>query len=346
MAKNRSFTVADDGVDPSRVPQLKLATGAQMPAVGLGTFGSDHAPAGEIAEAVLGAAAVGYRHFDCAAVYNNEREIGGALQTIMAGGIAREELFITSKLWNNRHAPADVIPACRQSLADLQLGYLDLYLVHWPFPNHHDPGVDAHARSDTARPYIHDEYMATWREMEKLVEMGLVRHIGSSNMTLPKMELLLRDAAIRPAVEEMELHPHFQQTTFFEYLRASGVAPVGYAPIGSPDRPERDRDPGDTVDIDDPVIVEIAKRHGIHPALVCIKWGVQRGQGVVPMSTKRRNYLANLRAVTEEPLTPSEMEAIATLDRNCRLIKGHVFLWKDGQTWEALWDMDGVITPP
>ncbi len=346
MAANPSFAVAADGVDPNAVPQLTLASGARMPAVGLGTFGSDHAPAGEIAEAVVGAASVGYRHFDCAAVYGNEREIGGALQTIMAGGVAREELFITSKLWNNKHAPADVLASCRKSLADLQLDFLDLYLVHWPFPNHHDPGVDAHARSDTARPYIHEEYMATWRAMEQLVELGLVRHIGTSNMTQPKMELLLRDAAIRPAVEELELHPHFQQQQLFDYLRANGIAPVGYAPIGSPDRPERDRTPGDTVDIEDPVIVEIAQRHGIHPALVCIKWGVQRGQGVVPMSTKRRNYLANLRAVTEKPLTASEMAAIAQLDRNSRLIKGHVFLWKDGQTWEALWDMDGVITPP
>ncbi len=339
------FAPAADGVDPRAVPQLTLATGASMPAVGLGTFGSDHAPAGEVAAAVLGAAAVGYRHFDCAAVYDNEREIGGALQTIIAGGVPREELFITSKLWNNQHAPEAVIAACRKSLDDLQLDYLDLYLVHWPFPNHHDPGVDAHARSDTARPYIHEEYMATWRAMEQLVEMGLVRHIGTSNMTRPKMELLLRDAVVRPAVEELELHPHFQQTAFVEYLRAEGVAPVGYSPIGSPDRPERDRTPDDTVDIADPIIVEIAQRHAIHPALVCIKWGVQRGQGVVPMSTKRRNYLANLRAVTEDPLSDAEMAAIAGIDRNCRLIKGHVFLWKDGQSWEALWDLDGVITP-
>lgn len=223
----------------------------------------------------------------------------------------------------------------------MQLDYLDLYLVHWPFPNHHDPGVDAHARSDTARPCIDAEYMATWREMEKLVEMRLVRQIGSSNMTPPKMEVLLRDAAIAPAVEEMELHPHFQQTQFFNYLCVHGVAPVGYAPIGSPARPDRDRTPGDTVDIEDPVILEIARRHGIHPAQVCIKWGVQRGQGVAPMSTRRRNYLANVRAVTEDPLRDAEMAAIAGIDRNCRLIKGMSFSGRTGRrgrrcgTWTA-----------
>jgi diketogulonate reductase-like aldo/keto reductase len=187
--------------------------------------------------------------------------------------------------------------------------------------------------------------MATWREMERLVEMGWVRHIGTSNMTIPKLERLLADARIRPAVEEMELHPHFQQPALFDYVRSHGMQPVGYAPIGSPDRPERDRTPDDTVDIEDPVIVEIARRHGIHPAVVCIKWAVQRGQIPIPMSTKRRNYLSNLRALVEDPLTAQEMEAIAGIDRNCRLIKGHVFLWKEGQTWEALWDVNGEITP-
>lgn len=337
---------APDAVDPAAVPAVTLYTGARMPAIGLGTFGSDHAPAAEIAQAVVGASEVGYRHFDCAAVYGNEDAIGGALQEIMARGVRREDLFVTSKLWNNRHAPADVIASCRQSLRDMRLDYLDCYLVHWPFPNHHDPGVDAHARADNARPYIHDEYMATWRAMESLVDAGLVRHIGTSNMTIPKLKLLLRDARIRPAVEQMELHPHFQQPELFEFVRAHGIQPVGYAPIGSPDRPERDRTTADTVDTQDPVIVEIAQRHGVHPAVVCIKWAVQRGQVPIPMSTKRSHYLANLRAVTQDPLSAAEMAAIARIDRNCRLIKGHVFLWKDEQTWEALWDMDGEITPP
>lgn len=343
---SRRFEVAADGVDPSRVPSVTLYTGARMPAIGLGTFGSDHCPADEVGEAVLGAASVGYRHFDCAAVYGNERHVGDALQAVLAGGVRREELWITSKLWNDKHGVDDVIPAFRQSLADLQLDYLDLYLVHWPFPNHHDPGVDAHARSNTARPYVHEEFLATWRELERLVDLGLVRQIGTSNMTIPKLERVLRDARIRPAVEEMELHPHFQQPRLFDFVRAHGIQPVGYSPLGSPSRPERDRAPGDSVDIEDPVIVEIARRHGIHPALVCIKWAVQRGQVPIPMSVRRANYLANLRAVTEDPLTAEEMERIAGIDRNCRLIKGHVFLWKDGQSWEALWDLDGVITPP
>ena len=340
-----NFAIAEDGVDPALVPQRRLATGASMPGIGLGTFGSDHAAAVEIAATVVGAVEVGYRLIDCAEVYGNEREIGDALRAVMAGGVRREELFITSKLWNNHHAPEDVIPACRRSLQNLGLEYLDLYLVHWPFPNHHDPGVDVHARSAAARPYIHEEYMATWRQMEALVDAGLVRAIGSSNMTIPKLRLLLRDARIRPAVEELELHPHFQQSELFAFLVEQGIQPVGYSPIGSPARPERDRTPEDTVDIEDPLIVAIAQRLGIHPAEVCLKWAIQRGQIPIPMSTRRRNYLANLRAALSAPLTDAEMAALAGIDRGSRLIKGQVFLWKAGQTWEDLWDLNGEITP-
>jgi diketogulonate reductase-like aldo/keto reductase len=341
----KRFVPAPDGVDPRRVPQRTLWTGATMPAIGLGTFGSDHASGAEVAAAVRGALEVGYRHLDCAAVYGNEHLIGAVLAEAFAGGLRRDELWITSKLWNDKHAEADVIPAFRRSLDDLRQDYLDLYLIHWPFPNHHAPGVDVHARAANAKPYIHADYMWTWRQLEKLVEMGLVRHIGTSNMTIPKLELLLRDAAIRPAVNEMELHPHFQQPELFDFVRQNGMVAVGYSPLGSPDRPERDRTPDDTVDLEDPVIVAIAERHGIHPALVCIKWAVQRGQVPIPMSINRRNYLANLQAVVADPLSDDEMAAIAGIDRNCRLIKGQVFLWRAGQSWEDLWDVHGIITP-
>ena len=154
-----------------------------------------------------------------------------------AAGIPREELWITSKLWNDKHAEADVIPRCRKSLADLRLDYLDLYLVHWPFPNFHPPGCDVTSRSPDARPYIHENYMKTWRRWRSWSTSGLVRHIGTSNMTIPKLKLLLRDARIKPAVNEMELHPHFQQPELFEFVRANGIEPVGYCPIGSPGAP-------------------------------------------------------------------------------------------------------------
>jgi len=315
-----------------------------MPAVGLGTFGSDHVSPLQVAEAVKGAAAAGYRHFDCASVYGNEAEIGGALESILNGGLKREEIWVTSKLWNDKHSEDDVIASCRKSLADLRLEYLDLYLVHWPFPNFHPPNCDVTSRSPDAKPYIHESYMKTWRKMEELVDLGLVRNIGTSNMTIPKLKLVLRDARIKPAVNEMELHPHFQQPELFRFVVENGMQPVGYCPLGSPGRPERDRTADDTAPTEDPVILEIAKWHGVNPAAVCIKWAVQRGQTPIPFSVN--HYRENLECVLADPLTDEEMQAIAGLDRNCRLIKGQVFLWKDGQTWEALWDMSGEITPP
>jgi diketogulonate reductase-like aldo/keto reductase len=331
-------------VDLAAIPQRTLYTGARMPSIGLGTFGSDRVTANEIAESVKGAAAVGYRHFDCASVYGNEPEIGAAFEEILRGGIRRNDLWITSKLWNDKHGENDVVASCRQSLADLRLRYLDLYLVHWPFPNFHPPGCDVASRSPDAKPYFHENFMKTWRKMEELVDMGLVRHIGASNMTIPKLKLLLRDARIKPAVNEMELHPHFQQPELFKFVLDNGMQPIGFCPIGSPGRPERDRTPEDTAPTEDPVIVNIARLHGIHPAVVCIKWAVQRGQTPIPFSV--HHHRTNLEGIVSDPLTSGEMRAIAAIDRNCRLIKGQVFLWKEGQSWEDLWDLNGEITPP
>jgi len=345
--KRESFRLAPDAVDAAKVPTKELYTGARIPAIGLGTFGSDHASPLEIADSVRDAIALGYRHLDCASVYGNEKEIGDALAEVFASGVLkREALWITSKVWNDMHGDGDVLLSCAKSLRDLRLEQLDLYLVHWPFPNYHSPGCTVDSRSPDAKPYIHDAFMKTWRQMEKLVDMGLVRHIGVSNMTIPKMELVLRDCRIKPACIEMELHPHFQQGELFDYVVKHGILPIGYSPIGSPGRPDRDRTADDTVDIEDPVIVAAAARLGVHPAEVCLKWAAQRGQVPIPFSTKRRNILGNLKAVTSGPLTADEMKAIAKIDKGCRLIKGQVFLWKDGQDWTALWDVDGKITPP
>jgi alcohol dehydrogenase (NADP+) len=175
------------------------------------------------------------------------------------------------------------------------------------------------------------------------VEKGLARHIGTSNMTIPKLKLLLRDARIRPAANEMELHPHFQQPEFFQYCMDNDVVPIGFAPIGSPTRPDRDTASDDTVDIEDPVIIRIAKRLNVHPAVVCVKWAVQRGQVPIPFSIYPKEYLSNLKAVTVDPLTVEEMQEIVGIDKNNRLIKGQVFLWESAKDWQDLWDPDGEI---
>ncbi len=342
-----SFRLASDRIEPDKIPFRTLYTGARIPGIGFGTFGSDHAAAGDVAGAVKEAVSLGYRHIDCASVYGNEARIGEVIDEILSSGVLkREELWITSKLWNDMHSRGDVLLSCAKTLKDLRLDYLDLYLVHWPFPNHHPPGCPVDARSPNARSYLHRNYMETWRQMERLADMGLVRHIGTSNMTVPKLRLVLRDAKILPACNEMELHPHFQQPEFFKYVVDNGIRPIGYSPLGSPHRPERDKTSDDTVDMEDPVIAGIAKKHNCHPADVCLKWAVQRGQVPIPFSTSRSHILSNLKAVAFDPLTGDEMEEIGKIDKNCRLIKGQVFLWRDNQSWEDLWDIKGEITPP
>lgn len=341
--EKEKFTIAADGVDPNKVPKRTLYTGAQIPAVGIGTFGSDRFTGEDIAEAVKGAISVGYRHIDCARVYGNEHLIGESLKEAMEGGVKRDELFVTSKVWNDMHGDGDVLISVANTLKDLKLEYLDLFLVHWPFPNHHAQGVSVDSRDPHAVPYIHENYMKTWRQMERLVDMGLVKHIGTSNMTVAKLKLLLRDARIKPAANEMELHPHFQQPELFDFCIGNSIVPIGFCPIGSPTRPDRDKTENDTVDIEDSIILKIAKRLNVHPAVVCIKWAVQRGQVPIPFSVRRNEYLINLKCSVTEPLTDEEMKEIAGIDKNCRLIKGQVFLWESAKGWEDLWDLDGKI---
>lgn len=337
------FAMDAECVEVSCVPVRKLRSGDVMPAIGLGTFGSDHYIAAQIASAVAGALRVGYRLIDCAACYGNEAEVGKAIGAVIDGGLPRSELFVISKVWNDCHQPKDLLESCKRSLRDLRLDYLDGYLIHWPFPNFHAPGCDGDARNPDSRPYIHEEFMESWYAMERLVREGLVRNPGVSNVTIPKLRRILRDAEIRPVLNEMELHPSFQQGELYQFSLDHGIQPIGYCPLGSPSRPERDRTPDDVNDLTMPELVEIAVRHGVHPALICLKWAVQRGQVPIPFSVKRAQYLSNLRAVVEDPLTRDEMHVLRGMDRNDRKVKGQVFLWPGARSWLDLWDVDGRI---
>ncbi len=330
-------------IDPNKVPKRRLYTGEEIPALGIGTFGSDKYGPEEVSQAVYGAVKGGYRLIDGAAVYQNEDRIGEMLQKLYVEGVVtRKELFITSKVWNDSHRQVEA--SCRKSLADLKTDYIDLYFVHWPFPNYHAPGCDGDSRNPDSKPFSVEEFMDTWRQCEELVDKGLVRYIGMSNMTIPKLEAVLPLCRIQPAALELECHPSFQQQELFDYAVSHHMQPIGYCPLGSPSRPERDRTPEDVADTQLPEIVEIARAHGVHPVLICLKWAVQRGQIPIPFSVKEPQYLSNLRCITEDPLTEEEMARIAGADKNCRLVKGQVFLWPGASDWQDLWDLDGTIT--
>ncbi len=324
---------------------ITLYNGERMPCIGMGTFGSDRFTPEQVSAAVAGAIRCGYRLFDCAAIYGNEDLIGRVFDdAIKEGVVKREELFITSKVWNDMHCDGNVLLSCAKTLRDLRLTYIDMYFVHWPFPNYHAPGCDGDSRNPDSKPFSVEEFINTWRQMERLADMGLVRHLGMSNMTIPKLEAVLPLCRIKPAALEMELHPSFQQPELFKYCTDRKIQPIGFCPIGSPTRPDRDKTADDVVDIQMPEVVEIARAHNVHPAIVCLKWAVQRGQIPIPFSVYENEYESNLRCVTEDPLTDAEMTMLAKADKNCRLIKGQVFLWEGAKDWTDLWDLDGTIT--
>lgn len=327
-------------IDPKMIPSFKLNSGAPIPCIGMGTFGSDRVTPDEVAQAVAGGIREGWRLFDCAACYGNEAEIGNVFRAAFDEGVVkREDLFIMTKVWNDMHR--DVAASCQKSIADLQCGYIDMLFIHWPFPNYHPPFCDVDARNPDSKPFSVEEFVDTYRQIEVLVDAGLVRHIGISNMTIPKLNAVLDKLRIPPAACESELHPTFQQQELFDYLSERGILNVGYMPLGSPRRPERDILPEDVADMQLPELVEIAKAHNCHPAIICLKWALQRGQLPIPFSV--HNYKANLEAAVTEKLTDEEMRIISTLECNNRLVKGQVFLWEGANDWHDLWDEDGVI---
>lgn len=312
---------------------LEFTNGDRMPILGLGTWKSRP---GEVHLAVREAIRIGYRHIDCAAVYANETEVGHAIHdAIRDGEVAREDLWITSKLWCNAHGRDNVLPALRKTLQDLGLAYLDLYLVHWPVSLR--PGV-VYPRSgaDVLRP--EDAPLAdTWAGMEDGVRAGLCRSIGVSNFSARKLADLLARCEIRPAMNQIELHPFLQQTELLGSCRTHGVHVTAYSPLGSTDRPTALKAPDEPSLLADPVIGSIAAAHGKTPAQVLLRWHVQREVAVIPKSVSPARLRENF-AAAEVSLSPADMDRIAGLDRGYRFVPG-TFWALPGSPWtvEALW---------
>jgi alcohol dehydrogenase (NADP+) len=256
-------------IEPSDFPSRTMALshgGGRMPAVGFGTLIPD---AATLTSAVRAALEAGFRHFDCAERYRNEREVGDTLQAgLAASGNAREELFVTTKLWNSNHRPERVEPAFEASLERLGLDYLDLYLVHTPFA--FQPGDDQDPRDENGE-ILYDEgvtLLDTWRAMEDLVDGGKCRAIGLSDISLDKLLPLYESARIKPAVIQVEAHPYLPETELLEFCKEKGMVFLAFAPLGHGIRPGP---------LEDPVILHTAARVGKTPAQVLLAWAVQRG---------------------------------------------------------------------
>lgn len=316
----------------------------ELPVIGMGTFGSDKYDENVVADAVRFALDAGYRLFDCASVYGNEAQIGDVFaKAFEEGKVKREDIVVMSKVWNDMHGEGKVIESCKKTIEDLKVGYLDVYFMHWPFPNYHAKGCDVSSRSEDSRPFFVEDFMVAWRQMETLKKEGLVKEIAVSNVTIPKLKEILPLCEIKPFANEMELHPTFQQKELYEFCKEQGMRIVGYCPLGSPNRPERDRTAEDIADTQVPEIVEMANKRGCHPAEICLAWAIQKGHTPIPFASKQRNIQNNLNVAKNIRLTDEEMNVIAGLDASNRLIKGQVFLWKGSDDWRDLWDENGKI---
>jgi diketogulonate reductase-like aldo/keto reductase len=329
-----------------------------MPVAAFGTFHSDWAQ-DHMKDATVEAIRLGWRHIDTARAYENEDVVGEAIREATHKGYINspDELFITAKLWNGHMARADVAPALDNTLKALGVEKVDMYLNHWPWPNVHAPGCTGDQRNPDAVPYIHEQFMETWDEIVKLKQAGKVIDIGTSNHTMATMKLLLRDVAEdeRPLVNQMEMHPLFQQTELRRYFESEGVVCTGYMSLGSPNRPARDTFREHRADMEDPVLQDIAGELGVSPARVCLNWAFQRGKkngGFVAMATRSEWILENLKAATEDILTAEQLLRISGdgspglpgIDADNRLIWGQVFLWPEADgDWRILWDDSQVF---
>lgn len=311
---------------------LQFRNGDQMPAIGLGTWKS--AP-GEVYDAIRKALKHGYRHFDCAAIYQNEAEIGQAFKDAFeAGEVERADLWITSKLWNNAHLTGDVIPALQKTLSDLQLEYLDLYLIHWPVA--HQPNVMLPRERNGFLTLEEAPIADTWTQMEQAVDQGLTRHIGMSNFNISSLQDILNIARIKPEMNQVEMHPFLPQNKLKDFCAKHQILMTAYSPLGSLDRDARMKKADEPSLLNHEVILEVAKNNRCTPGQVLIAYHLHRELAVIPKSTNDQRLLENLQSA-DVVFSDADWEALTQITESYRFIDGSI--WAGPQSPYALTDI-------
>ncbi|XP_061585057.1 aldo-keto reductase family 1 member A1-A [Cololabis saira] len=310
---------------------VTLSSGQRMPIIGLGTWKS--AP-GQVKQAVLAALDCGYRHIDCAAAYGNEQEVGEALALRVGKGktLRRDEVFVTSKLWNTKHDPEDVEESCKTSLAHLGLSYLDLYLMHWPMAFQRGKELMPR-RDDGSICYSDTHYRHTWKAMESLVDKGLVKAIGLSNFNARQTDDIISMAKHKPVVNQVECHPYLSQTDLLSHCQSMAVCVTAYSPLGSGDRPWASADEPSL--LEDPRLGAITQRYQRTPAQLILRWHIQRGVVCIPKSVTPSRIQQNLE-VFDFSLSHEDMELINSFHHGKRFIVPTVEMdgkrvWRDAE---------------
>ncbi|MDR7132517.1 alcohol dehydrogenase (NADP+) [Algoriphagus sp. 4150] len=302
---------------------LSFKNGDKLPILGLGTWKSKP---GEVSQAVYWAIEAGYRHIDCAAVYQNENEVGeGIAKAIAEGLVKRDELFVTSKLWNSSHKKEQVLPALEKSLADLKLNYVDLYLIHWPIA--FKAGVGFPKSRDDYYTYDEVSLAETWKAMQELKEKGLVKHIGVSNFNQNKLKELLKLGGQSPEMNQIEMQPYLPQEGLVSFCEEHGILMTAYSPLGSPDS-RADRHKNDPKLLMDPVVKEIADKHKMGIGQILIAWSIAREIAVIPKSVNKERIIENLAAASIN-LDDHDMMELRDIGINHRFIDGSFFTGED-----------------
>ncbi len=324
------------------IPTLRFSSGAQMPVLGLGMWKVDQSAAPALVE---NAVRVGYRHFDCASDYGNEAEVGIGLQNVFRSATARrEDLWITSKLWNTNHAPEHVRPACERSLRDLKLDYLDLYLIHFPIALEYVPEkrypAGWFADPDAPEPRMKPARVPiseTWRAMEELCRAGLVKNIGVANFNISLLRDMLAYAALPPAVLQVEMHPYLTQSKLVRFCQLEKIAVTAFSPLGAPSYvPLGMATEKDSV-LNERVVRDAAAHHAKTPAQIVLRWAVQRGTAAIPKTSRPERLRENV-AIFNFELSAPEMDAISSLDRNRRFNDPGVFCEKAFNTFFPIYE--------
>jgi len=296
------------------VPSLKLNSGHSIPQLGLGTWLSKP---GEVGEAVKMGLEIGYRHIDCAMSYGNQEEIGNVFSSAFGGGkIKREDVFITSKIWNTFHTYEKATAAIDIMLKELQISYLDLCLIHWPQGYLEDNGLfpkDANGKIINANT----DYLDTWKAMENAVEAGKVRSIGVSNFNVKQIQRIFEHGTIKPAVLQIEAHPYFSQNNLLQFCKKHGVIVTAFSPLAN--NAHMFRKEGQPNLLEEKIVLDIAGKHKKTPAQVVIRWAVQRGTVAIPKSTRLVRLEENFQ-VYDFQLSAADVSSIDGLDRNWRIL--------------------------